>query len=125
MTELDTERPPTTGSAPAGWVPQDSFADRLARVRRHHGWNYTQASVECGFPRQNWRMWEVGGAEPSKLAEVVSKIHARTGVDRMWLMWGDAGLQAPIRRYLRRYVYPGRLGAADGLAAAAGFVPAA
>lgn len=125
MTELDTERPPTTGSAPAGWVPQDSFADRLARIRRHHRWNYTQASIECGFPRQNWRMWEVGGVEPSKLADVIKKIHARTGVDRDWLMWGDAALSGTTAQYYSTYPTLGYPADADSPPAAQRLIPAA
>lgn len=104
MTELETARPSrdrtaSTGGSSTAWRPADTFADRLSRVRRHMGWNAAEASVECGFGRQNWRKWEVEGTRPSDMAGVVEKIHARTGVDRMWLMWGDAADGKPISEY--------------------------
>lgn len=104
MTELDTARPSrdrtaSTGGSSTAWRPADTFADRLGRVRRHMGWNAAEASVECGFGRQNWRKWEVEGARPSDMAMVVEKIHTRTGVDLYWLMWGDGASPKPTGQY--------------------------
>lgn len=104
MTELETApaAAAATGGAASGWRPTDSFANRLSQVRREMGWNHTTASIECGFSRQNWRKWEMEGVRPSNMAEVVEKIHARTGVDRIWLMWGDA-MSSATRQYRGRY----------------------
>lgn len=125
MTELEIARP----SADAGgvdWRPADTFADRLSRVRRHMGWNATEASAECGFGRQNWRKWEVEGTRPSDMAWVVEQIHARTGVDRVWLMWGSDRDDKLTCQYIEEYVstYPGvpYLGVAGDVV---GFIPAA
>lgn len=106
-------------------MPQDSFADRLARVRRHQGWNYAEASMECGFPRQNWRLWEVGESQPSNMAQVVEKIHTRTGVDRMWLMWGNAAGAKTTGEYYDPYPHLGYLADECVSPDTSGLVPAA
>lgn len=115
MTDLDTAQvgPPVAG----GWVPNDSFADRLARVRRHQGWNYAEASEACGFARQNWRLWEVAGQMPRDKVDVAAKIAERTGCDFVWLLTGDPGSgKATVRYSLDYSPDPGVL-ALTGLAA--------
>lgn len=69
------------------WVPEDTFAARLALVRNHMGWNVKEAADECGIPEQNWRNWEAGRS-PHRIHEKVRKIADRTGVDYRWLLAG-------------------------------------
>jgi hypothetical protein len=127
MTELDTARLPGAVSASPGgdWRPADTFADRLSRVRRHMGWNAAEASTECGFGRQNWRKWEVEGTRPSDMAQVVEKIHTRTGVDRNWLMWGDSVSAENTRQYFDTYASFGCMEDEQHPPVTLGLIPAA
>lgn len=71
------------------WIPDEhTFGARLALLRRQMRWNVAEASTECGLPLNSWRRYE-GGNRPRDLVDVVSKISSRTGVDRMWLMFGE------------------------------------
>lgn len=72
----------------ASWVPAETFASRLVRLRRELGWNQGEAAARCGLDDGSWSNWE-RGVSPRRMAEVVAAIHEATGVDRDWLMWGD------------------------------------
>lgn len=71
----------------ASWVPVESFATRLVQLRRHLGWNQGEAAGRCGLDDGSWSNWE-RGVKPRDMASIVARIHAATGVDRDWLMWG-------------------------------------
>lgn len=72
----------TTGSA---WVPELTFAARLALVRNRMGWNAKEAALACGLPAQSWRNWEAT-KRPHDFEAVCRKIADRTGCDLAWLM---------------------------------------
>ena len=70
------------------WIPDtDTFAARLALVRREMGWNIREAERECGISQNLWSNWEAGSA-PRDQIKVSEKISKRTGVDLVWLMLG-------------------------------------
>ncbi len=82
----------TSRDVRAGWVPDDTFAARLAQVRNHMGWNVKEAAQECGLPPQSWRNWE-SGHSPRDLLEVAQRISDRTGAQLAWLVFGRDGRQ--------------------------------
>jgi len=71
------------------WVPRDTFAARLALLRRELGITAEEAAARCGLNRATWQTWE-HGASPRNMSAVVAKIALATGVSRDWLMWGGA-----------------------------------
>jgi transcriptional regulator with XRE-family HTH domain len=108
-----------------GWVPSaDTFGARLALVRQHLGLNVKAAAERAGLDHSSWGTWE-RGRQPRDMVDKARQISGALGCDFIWLLTGSAEPSASIRRYLRRYVYPGHLGVQAGLAAASGFVPAA
>jgi transcriptional regulator with XRE-family HTH domain len=129
-----TGRPPGDPSD-GGWVPEDSFADRLARVRRRMGWNFSEAGRACGVTGQSWRLWEQHDRPPRDLLEVAKKIAEGTGCDVVWLLTGrrSSGPLAPTVPYVLVRALPRglsgdrfRLAAAgSGLVSPAGGMPAA
>jgi hypothetical protein len=99
MTTTDTQLQPE--SQP--WVPELTFAARLALVRHKMGWNVKEAATACGFAAQSWRGWELQGREPHRLTTIAMTIATRTGVDYLWLVHGpDRGGQT-----IRRSAYVG------------------
>jgi transcriptional regulator with XRE-family HTH domain len=77
-----------------GWVPEDTFGDRLRSVRRQLGLHVEDIAVMCGVPLATWSTWE-NGARPRQLDVVVRKVAAATKCDRDWLMWGrEVGAQS-------------------------------
>lgn len=71
------------------WIPDtDEFAARLALVRWRMGWNLKEASLACGLSVNAWSGWE-NGHQPRNFLSAIDAIVKRTGVDRMWLMFGD------------------------------------
>jgi transcriptional regulator with XRE-family HTH domain len=88
MTDIDTGLVGSPVVAGGGWVPEDSFADRLGRVRRRQGWNFTEAGRFCGVSGKSWRLWEQHDRRPYDVVEVAEKIAAATGCDYVWLLTG-------------------------------------
>lgn len=75
---------------PDSWIPDGgSLGARLALVRHSMNWNLKQAANECRLAMNAWARYEQG-IQPRDLLGTVDKIVARTGVDRMWLLTGDA-----------------------------------
>lgn len=70
------------------WVPELTFAARLALVRHRMGWNIKEAAIACGVRPQSWRGWELERRLPHDLIGVVDAIAARTNVDPDWLLRG-------------------------------------
>lgn len=71
------------------WIPDtDAFAARLALVRWHMGWNLKEASLACGLSVNAWSGWE-NGHQPRNFLAAIDAVVKRTGVDRMWLMFGN------------------------------------
>jgi hypothetical protein len=89
----------TSELEPATWVPELTFAARLALVRHRQGWNIKEAALACGVPPQSWRGWEVQHRLPHDMVDTVKRIALRTGVDREWLLFGPeiAGVEATGR----------------------------
>lgn len=72
----------------APWVPDDTFAARLALVRNRMGWNVLEAATACEVSDQSWHNWESGGSKPRAMDEVIGRIAKATGCDPVWLMFG-------------------------------------
>lgn len=70
------------------WVPELTFAARLALVRHSMGWNLAEAALECGFKAQSWRGWELEHRLPRDRVEVADRIAERTGIDAEWILRG-------------------------------------
>lgn len=76
-----------------GWIPEDTFAGRLALVRARMQWNYATADRVCELKQHSWQRWE-SGRMPRNLLAVATKIADRSGCSREWLVLGGA-LAAP------------------------------
>lgn len=72
-----------------GWVPQETFVERLFLVRARMGWNRKEAALACGIPYATWRTWEVGGSHPADFESTCRKIASGSGCDLYWLMTGQ------------------------------------
>lgn len=81
------------------WTPADSLAIRLRTIRYELGYTVEQMAEKCGFNDKTYSSWE-NGARPRDRAEVVAQIAQATGVDPIWLMWGQAGPEGSTSRYL-------------------------
>lgn len=86
MALQDSPQPHPTTVEP--WVPEDTFGDRLARIRRRMSWNVSEAATACGVSHQSWRNWEAGGL-PRDLYETAHGIAEATGCSERWLLMGD------------------------------------
>ncbi len=73
---------------PEPWVPEDTFASRLALVRNRMGWNVLEAATACGCNDQSWRNWEAGDIKPRAMDDIIRSIAKATGCDPVWLMFG-------------------------------------
>lgn len=69
------------------WIPKDTFADRLAAIRRQKKLTQLEAARACALDDGSWSNWERGG-NPRNMADVVERIAMALNVDRDWLMWG-------------------------------------
>lgn len=70
------------------WVPEDTFAARLAQLRIAKRWNIAEAAEACDLNAESWRNWEKHGRSPRDKVDVAEKIHAATGVSLGWLLAG-------------------------------------
>lgn len=103
MTELGAVE---TGAPPAAWVPADTFADRLARIRRVKGWNFMEAGRETGLSGKSWRLWEQHDRQPYNLLEVATKISAASGVSLIWLLTGTDDTEGTTVRSFAPCLHP-------------------
>lgn len=76
-----------TAQPEAGWIPEDTLADRLFRVRRKLGLSQREAATMTGVPYGSWQSME-DGRQARALDVKVTQISEALGVDRNWLMWG-------------------------------------
>jgi transcriptional regulator with XRE-family HTH domain len=76
------------------WTPEGTFAERLALIRVHHGWNVLEAAKACGMPRATWASWEAG-VSPRDFVQACHKVAAAANVDVYWLMTGQVTVQYP------------------------------
>lgn len=78
----------------SGWVPSETFADRLRAVRKHLRLDVVEIAPMCGVAVSTWSSWE-NGARPRGLNDVVQRIAEATRCSRDWLMWGrEVGAQS-------------------------------
>ena len=87
MADVAVDAPAFAVDHPTEWVPTDSFAIRLWRVRRDLKLTQIEAAQRCGFHKTAWDRWE-HGVVPRQIHQVVATISDTFGVDRNWLMWG-------------------------------------
>lgn len=73
---------------PEMWIPELTFAARLALVRHRMGWNIKEAALACGLKPQSWRGWELERRLPHNIVLVAETICIRSGVSRDWLLFG-------------------------------------
>jgi transcriptional regulator with XRE-family HTH domain len=92
------------------WVPELTFAARLALVRNRMGWNIKQAALACGIRPQSWRGWELENRLPHDQLKIGRQIAAVTGVDLSWLLDLDQKIErrAPAVSAEPRVVTRGR-----------------
>lgn len=102
MTELGAVE--AGNPSPAPWIPADTFADRLARIRRVKGWNFMEAGRATGLSGKSWRLWEQHNRQPYNLLEVATKISDACGVSLIWLLTGTEDSERDTVRY--RATYP-------------------
>jgi len=74
--------------ATTDWVPELTFAAKLALVRNRMGWNSKEAALACGLPATSWRNWEQG-KRPHDYEKVCRAVAGRTGVSMHWLAFGS------------------------------------
>lgn len=108
MTELGAV---DTGDLPSNWVPANTFADRLARLRRVMGWNFMEAGRGCGLSGKSWRLWEQHDRQPYNLLEVATKISEATRCSLVWLLTGSDEAGNAIHSYCAAYRNLGGLAA--------------
>ena len=77
----------------APWVPAlpdvTKFGTRLVLTRLALGWSQTEMANALGVHNTRLSRWESGANRPRDVVHLVSRVHAVTGVDRDWLMWGE------------------------------------
>jgi hypothetical protein len=123
MTELGAVE--TGAPSPAAWVPADTFADRLARIRRVKGWNFMEAGRETGLSGKSWRLWEQHNRQPYNLLEIATKISEASGVSLIWLLTGSDDTSTYTVRYLATYLHSRWLAASNVPLDTSRLVPAA
>lgn len=69
-------------------IPDDTFASRLDRIRKHFGLTIEQAAERTGLNYGSWSNWE-RGMVPRRHVEVAERIATTLGVDLNWLLFGD------------------------------------
>lgn len=89
---------------PRPWIPNDTFAVRLAAIRVALGeisgtgaWNVKKAATFCGVDAGSWRNWEAS-KHPQDYIAVCNKIARKVGCDLDWLVRGGP-LPTPIVRW--------------------------
>lgn len=79
----------------SSWVPPDTFADRLLRVRKARKLTVDKAASSAGVSAATWSTWE-RGAHPRDLLDVVQRVSEGLDVSRDWLLWGAADNNYPV-----------------------------
>jgi transcriptional regulator with XRE-family HTH domain len=72
---------------PTGWIPADSFSNRLVVLRRDLNLTIDEVAELTGISPATWSNWE-RGATPMKIEKIVAKIAEKTKVDPEWLALG-------------------------------------
>ena len=72
---------------PPGWIPADTFSNRLVILRRDLGLTIDEICELIGISPATWSNWE-RGATPMKLTKIVERISAATKVEAEWLAFG-------------------------------------
>lgn len=80
-----------------GIVPDDTFASRLDRIRKHFGLTIEQAAERTGLNYGSWSNWE-RGMRPRREVEVAEQIAESLGVDLNWILFGDRPRKSAVRR---------------------------
>lgn len=70
------------------WIPEETFGDRLRMFRTRQKIDAKELANELEVSQQTISFWE-HGSNPKNMADIVSKISIKYGVDPVWLMWGN------------------------------------
>lgn len=82
----------------ATWIPTTDFGARLRLVRYQLHLTVDEIARECDIASATWSTWE-NGSKPRDILTAVQKIVQATGVDRDWLLWGNAFTGSVSDRY--------------------------
>lgn len=79
--------------APGPWIPEDTFGDRLRRVRRSLGLTQEEFAGRLGgsVGIKALGAWETGTREPRGAVGIAKRIELAFGVPATWLL----GLETP------------------------------
>jgi transcriptional regulator with XRE-family HTH domain len=75
----------------ARWIPEDTFGDRLRRIRRHLKLSQGEFSARIGEGEKALASWEAGNREPRSAVAVAKRIELAFGVPAAWVL----GLEMP------------------------------
>lgn len=77
-------------------IPEWTIGDRLAKSRRRAGLTQDEMAAVCLVSRQTVNTWENDGHRPARRKILAWAL--RTGVDPVWIEYGDGGSGIPGHR---------------------------
>lgn len=82
-----------TRSVEERWIPEETFGDRLRRVRRSLGMNQGEFAAKLGTDVgvKALGAWETGSREPRGAVAMARRIELAFGVPASWLLGLDSG----------------------------------
>lgn len=82
------DRPVRRVPGPKTWIPENTFASRLVRIRRALRLQLIEISELYDIKMTTYASWE-RGAMPHDMTAAIDKIVEATAVDGDWLRFGD------------------------------------
>lgn len=76
----------------AGWIPADSFPNRLHLVRREARVSVEELGEMTGISHSTISSWE-RGTRPGDIEDACRKIADKLGCSYEWLLYGSASLE--------------------------------
>lgn len=97
---------------PTRRIPQFTWGDRIARVRKDLGMDQKEFAELIGYPRGTIGGWEASGSLPRDIVTAARRIEAKTGVPFEWLIgvWsgGPSALNSCLSRTRLGFTMPGQ-----------------
>lgn len=86
-----------TRSVDERWVPEETFGDRLRRVRRAVGLNQESFAAKLGTDVgvKALGAWETGTREPRGAVALARRVELAFGVPATWLLGLDTPMSGP------------------------------